>query len=95
MMSNRSTNTERKAKQAGYHALRGPGQDVVPNESARLLQREGSVSADGSHPPLSGAAIAAKAQQTAAAKAASRNAVRPGPARQGLPVATIAPGQVL
>lgn len=91
MMSRHSTNTERKAKQAGYQALRGPGQDIVPNQSERLHQRENAHSSDGSRAALSG--TVAGFPPTAAAKAAARNAVRPGPARQGPPVPTIAPGQ--
>lgn len=97
-MSTRQMNAERKAKQAGYHALRGPGNDVLPTQSERLQPRETSLSLDGSGggapTGLAGAAAAVKAQQTAAAKAAARNAVRAGPAKLGPPVPTIAPGQV-
>jgi len=95
-MSTRKMNAERKAKQAGYHALRGPGNDILPTQSERLQQREASASQDGAggaSSALAGAAAIVKSQQTAAAKAAARSAVRAGPARQGPPVPTIAPGQ--
>ena len=91
MLSSRQHLAERKAKQAGYVALRGPGQDVLPSERERE-QRAAGASSDGAGG--SGAAPSAGAVKpgTAAAKAAARRAQMPRP--QGPPVPTIAPGQV-
>lgn len=90
MLSSRQHLAERKAKQAGYVALRGPGQDVLPNERDRDQRESASGSAAGS----SAAAVAPAASKPSAAAKAARRAAPPGGRPQGPPVPTIAPGQV-
>ncbi len=95
MLSSRQHLAERKAKQAGYVALRGPGQDVLPSQRDREQREAGEASAGGTPAGSNAPPPAPTGKTSAAAKAAARRGAGPGVRLQGPPVPTIAPGQVL